>query len=44
MNIINEIEKEQMRTDLPQFNVGDTIRVNYRVVEGNKEGFSLMRA
>ncbi|TZE83372.1 50S ribosomal protein L19 [Calorimonas adulescens] len=37
MNIINEIEKEQMRTDLPQFNVGDTIRVNYRVVEGNKE-------
>ncbi|MDI6602254.1 MAG: 50S ribosomal protein L19 [Thermoanaerobacteraceae bacterium] len=37
MNLINEVEKEQMRNDLPQFNVGDTVRVNYRVIEGSRE-------
>lgn len=37
MNLINEVEKEQIRNDLPLFNVGDSIRVNYRVIEGNRE-------
>jgi large subunit ribosomal protein L19 len=31
------IEKEQMRTDLPDFGPGDTIRVHMRIVEGEKE-------
>ena len=35
--IIRSIEAKQMRSDLPQFNVGDTIRVWVKVVEGNRE-------
>ncbi|UMZ73338.1 50S ribosomal protein L19 [Natranaerofaba carboxydovora] len=35
--IIDEIEKKQLRDDLPQFSPGDTVRVNIRVVEGNRE-------
>ena len=35
--IICSIEAKQMRNDLPQFNVGDTIRVWVKVVEGNRE-------
>jgi large subunit ribosomal protein L19 len=37
MDIIREIEKEQMRADLPAFTPGDTLRVNVRVREGEKE-------
>ena len=36
-NIIQEIENKQLRNDLPQFRVGDTVRVNIRVIEGNRE-------
>ncbi len=36
-NIIDEIEKKQVRQDLPHFGSGDTVRVNIRVVEGNRE-------
>jgi len=36
-NIIDAIEKEGMRTDLPQFDIGDTIKVFVKVVEGNRE-------
>ena len=36
-NIIDVIEKEGMRTDLPEFNVGDTVKVFVKVVEGNRE-------
>ncbi len=35
--IIRSIEKEQLRSDLPQFNIGDTVRVWVKVVEGNRE-------
>ncbi|MGM0603779.1 MAG: 50S ribosomal protein L19 [Bacillota bacterium] len=37
MNIINEIEKEQMRDDIPVFAPGDTLRLMVKVVEGGKE-------
>ena len=37
MNIINKIESEQLKTDLTPFNVGDTVKVHTRVVEGGKE-------
>ncbi|MCH5163969.1 MAG: 50S ribosomal protein L19 [Clostridiales bacterium] len=37
MNIIESIEKEYMKKEVPQFNVGDTIRVFVKVVEGNRE-------
>jgi large subunit ribosomal protein L19 len=37
MGILQEIEREQLRSDLPQFDPGDTLRVNVRVREGDKE-------
>ncbi|MEM8954531.1 MAG: 50S ribosomal protein L19 [Verrucomicrobiota bacterium] len=37
MNIIDKIEKEQVREDMPEFGPGDTVKVHYRVVEGGKE-------
>ncbi len=36
-NIIDVIEKEGMRTDLPEFAIGDTVKVFVKVVEGNRE-------
>ena len=35
--IIRSIEAKQIRSDLPQFNVGDTVRVTVLVKEGNRE-------
>jgi large subunit ribosomal protein L19 len=32
-----ELESSQLRTGLPEFRVGDTIRVHYKIVEGDKE-------
>lgn len=37
MNIIENLEKEQMRTDIPDFKAGDTIKVHARIKEGDKE-------
>jgi len=37
MDIVQEVAKAQLRTDLPDFGPGDTIRVNVRVREGDKE-------
>ena len=37
MDIIKKIEQEQMKQDVAQFNVGDTVKVHCRVQEGNKE-------
>lgn len=37
MNIIEQLEKEQLRTDLPNFAPGDTVKVQIRVKEGEKE-------
>lgn len=34
---LNKIAKDQIRTDLPNFNVGDRIKVHVRVIEGEKE-------
>ncbi len=36
-DLLQEIVKEQLRDDLPEFAPGDTIRVGYRISEGNKE-------
>jgi len=36
-NIIQEIEREYLRTDIPEFRPGDTVRVHVKVVEGNRE-------
>jgi len=37
MNIIEKIETEQLKSDVADFNVGDTVKVHCRVVEGGKE-------
>jgi len=36
-NIIEQLEQEQLRSDLPEFNPGDTVVVDVRVVEGTRE-------
>lgn len=35
--IINKIEQEQLKKDVAEFNVGDSVKVHTRVVEGGKE-------
>ena len=37
MNLIEVIEKENLKKEVPQFNVGDTVKVFVKVVEGDKE-------
>lgn len=37
MNIIDTLEKEGMRADLPEINVGDSVKVFVKVVEGTRE-------
>ena len=35
--LIEKINKEQIRTDIPEFRVGDTVRVGVKIKEGKKE-------
>ena len=48
-SIIRELEKEQLKTDIPAFKVGDTVKVHNRIVEGNRnrvqtfEGYVIKR-
>ena len=37
MDIIRAIEQQQIKQDLPDFKVGDNVKVHYRIVEGNRE-------
>jgi len=37
MNTLDMIEKEQMKSDIPEFRPGDTVRVSVRIIEGEKE-------
>ncbi len=37
MNVIETLEKEQMRLDIPNFGPGDTVKVHARIIEGEKE-------
>ena len=36
LNVIEAIEKQQINTDLPKFRAGDTLRVSFRIKEGEK--------
>ena len=42
-DIIRELEKEQLRTDLPKLEVGDTVRVFVKVIEGSRERLQNLR-
>ena len=37
MNVIDAIEAEQLRSDIPAFRPGDSVKVHVKVVEGEKE-------
>lgn len=37
MNIISVLEQEQLRSDIPAFRPGDTVKVHAKVVEGTRE-------
>ena len=37
MNPLEVVEREQLRTDLPDFRVGDMVRVHVKIIEGEKE-------
>ena len=37
MNIIEVLEQEQLRSDIPDFRAGDTVKVYVKVVEGTRE-------
>lgn len=43
MDVIEAIEKEQMRLDIPDFKAGDTIRVHARIKEGEKERIQIFQ-
>ena len=37
MDIIRAIEQQQVKQDLPEFHVGDNVKVHYLITEGNRE-------
>ncbi len=39
--IVNQIAKQQLRNDIPDFRVGDTVRVHVKVIEGSRERIQL---
>ena len=36
MNIIENIERQQLRDDIPQFKAGDNVKVHFKVIEGTR--------
>lgn len=41
MSLIQEITKEQLRSDIPSFRPGDTLKVYVKVIEGSRERIQL---
>lgn len=37
MDLLQVVNREQIRTDLPDYRVGDTVKVHYKIKEGSKE-------
>ena len=37
MNVLDSITQEYLKTDVPAFNVGDTVKVHVKIKEGNRE-------
>ena len=37
MDLIKSLTESQIRTDLPQLNIGDTLKVYFKVIEGTRE-------
>ncbi len=43
MQVIKQLEREQMRLDLPAFAPGDTVRVHVKIKEGDKERIQIFQ-
>lgn len=43
MNLVEKITKSQIRTDLPEFRVGDTVRVDLKITEKDSKGNEKVR-
>ena len=43
MNVLDTLEKEQMRLDIPGFKPGDTVKVHVKIVEGQKERIQIFQ-
>ncbi|MEI6621869.1 MAG: 50S ribosomal protein L19 [Actinomycetes bacterium] len=43
MNILDSLDAESMRTDIPDFRPGDTLKVNVKVVEGTRSRIQLFQ-
>ena len=43
MNVIDKIERENMRFDIPEFRPGDTVSVYIRIIEGTKERVQIFK-
>ena len=43
MDIIRAIEQQQIKNDIPEFNVGDNVKVHYRITEGNRERIQVVQ-
>ena len=39
--LLNSIVKDQLRTDIPEFKAGDSVKVHVRIVEGDRERIQL---
>ena len=37
MSVIESLEREQLRDDIPRFKAGDTVKVHFRVIEGTRQ-------
>lgn len=42
MNLVEYVEKQQMKKSVPHFRIGDTVKVHMRVVEGEKERIQIV--
>ena len=43
MHTLQEVEREYLRTGLPEFRAGDTVRVHVKVAEGDKERIQIFQ-
>jgi large subunit ribosomal protein L19 len=43
MDVLRNVEAPQLRTDLPDFGPGDTLRIQVKVIEGEKERFQVFQ-
>jgi large subunit ribosomal protein L19 len=43
MNTLDELDAQSMRTDIPDFRAGDTLKVHARVVEGNRSRIQIFQ-